>query len=200
MKESVQSAEERLQRQSARAETAEHQCETMAVRLREAVTRISQLESLKNQADLELVRAREESSRYKLQLEIAEREVRRFEDDARAMEKQRDEAEKDAARSRQKVRDYERTIRDSNAREEGRREGRKIGISRGYSDGRAEGQEKGRAEGYEEGLVRGREEGIQQGYTEGRSIERKRAFEAFDRFLSNNGWEKDEEEIEGTVR
>lgn len=135
---------ERLSNETLRAETAE-------TRAKEAVLRFKQVNDARVAALQEASRASEELGLYKLQLENAQREIRRAQELLDAVEAQRHEAEEAAARARSTARKLKEEKLSQIAREEGRLEGIKEGIARG----RVLGYEEGRSEAYSRGRTAG---------------------------------------------
>jgi len=172
-------------------------------------------EATKHSADLETERARDESHRLKMQMEMIEREVQRLRNSLSNMTKRKDEAERDASDAHDATRKAEQRLREYEAEQEGRDEGRRLagkknydagwrecwpvaheeGRARGYEEGHEEGHTKGRSDAkltfYEEGRKKGKLEGYQEGMERGMREERDRALAEFDRFL--------EEEVSGSV-
>jgi len=144
-----------------------------------------------------------------------EREMQRLRNSLNNMTKKKDDAERDASEAHDTARRAEQRLREFEAEQEGRDEGRRLaskknydavwrecwpvaheeGRTRGYEPGHEEGHAKGRTEAklnsYEEGRKKGKLEGYQEGIERGTREERDRALEEFDKFL--------EEEVSGSV-
>ncbi|KIP10395.1 hypothetical protein PHLGIDRAFT_33918 [Phlebiopsis gigantea 11061_1 CR5-6] len=133
----VQTLSERLGKEAGRADAAE-------ARAQEAVLRFKQVNDARIAAQREAARAGEELALYKLQLDNAQREIRRAQDLLDALEAQRFEAEESAARARSTAR----KLKEERLVQIARDEGRVAGIKEGMIRGRALGYEEGRAEGY----------------------------------------------------
>ncbi|KAF8995483.1 hypothetical protein BDQ17DRAFT_1365679 [Cyathus striatus] len=100
-------------------------------RLNEVLIRFKAVNDARIAAIHESRRANSELELYKLQLETAQREIIRAQEVADALERQRFQAEKDAAEARSRLRRLnEKTLIDT-AREEGRRRGLQQGLQRG---------------------------------------------------------------------
>lgn len=160
---------ERLDYEMRRADQAELRARTAEGHSREVALRIATAENGRHQAELETARVREETKRFQLLAEASERELRRVEADMQRLERMRKEAEQNAADSRDLARKAQQALREHQAREEGREEGRMLEMRRKYNDGREDGFEDGRAEGYENGHAEGFETGRSEGYASGRT-------------------------------
>ena len=206
---------ERLEDERVRANQAENRADFNESRVRELQMKLSNSEAAKHSADLETERARDESHRLKMQMDMMEREVQRLRNSLSNMTKKKDEAEREASDAQGTARKAEQRLREYEAEQEGRDEGRRLaskkhydagwrecwpvaheeGRTRGYEEGHEEGHSKGRSEAkltfYEEGRKKGKLEGYQEGIERGTREERDRALQEFDRFL--------EEEISGSV-
>lgn len=148
----VQVLSERLSNESTRADTAE-------ARAKEAVLRFKQVNDARLAAQQQASRANEELALYKLQLDNAQREIRRAQELLDALEAQRFEAEESAARARSTARKLKEGKIVQLARDEGRLQGMKEGMARG----RMLGYEEGRAEGYARGRTASSRDGSQKG-------------------------------------
>lgn len=172
---------DRLEAEIRRSDQAEERARAAEMRAREASTRATVAEGARHQAELDSTRAREEINRYRLQAESAEREVRKMEAEVQRIDRLRKEAEEAASDAKDSARRAQQTLREWQAREEGRLEGIRIEIRRRYEDGREDGFEDGRAEGYEsgraEGYEEGKAEGMHSGRTEGLASGRLRGFD-----------------------
>lgn len=206
---------ERLEDERVRANQAENRADFNESRVRELQLKLSNSEATKHSADLETERARDESHRLKIQMEMMEREVQRLRNSLGNMTKRKDEAEREASEAQDATRKAEQRLREYEAEQEGRDEGRRLaskknydagwrecwpvaheeGRTRGYEEGHEEGYASGRSEAkltsYEEGRKKGKLEGYQEGIERGMREERGRALEEFDRFL--------EEEVSASV-
>lgn len=181
MKAVLRSTGDRLEGEMRRADASEERARTAETRARDALSRATTAEAARHHAELEATRAREEVTRYRMLADAAERELRRAEADIARLERLRSDAEAAAADARDQARTAQQTLREWQAREEGRLEGMRLEIRRRYDDGREDGFEDGRAEGYEagygEGLEEGKEEGLHAGRTEGLASGRLIGFE-----------------------
>ncbi|KAF9648586.1 hypothetical protein BDM02DRAFT_2214521 [Thelephora ganbajun] len=206
---------ERLEDERVRANQAENRADFNESRVRELQMKLTNSEAAKHSADLETERARDESHRLKMQMEMLEREAQRLRNSLNNMTKKKDEAEREASEAQESSRKAEQRLREYEAEQEGRDEGRRLaskknydagwrecwsvaheeGRTHGYEEGHGEGHAKGRAEAkltfYEEGRKKGKLEGYQEGIERGMREERDRALEQFDRFL--------EEEVSASV-
>ncbi|EED83037.1 predicted protein, partial [Postia placenta Mad-698-R] len=184
---------ERLDYEMRRADQAELRARTAEGHSREVALRIATAENGRHQAELETARVREETKRFQLLAEASERELRRVEADMQRLERMRKEAEQNAADSRDLARKAQQALREHQAREEGREEGRMLEMRQGFETGRSEGYASGRTEGYNAGRLVGFEEGRKVGWSEGyadglkqgRREERVHAIEAFDKFMDS---------------
>jgi len=206
---------ERLEDERVRANQAENRADFNESRVRELQMKLSNSEATKHSADLETERARDETSRLKMQMEMLEREVQRLRNSLSNMTKRKDDAEREASESQDVARKAEQRLREYEAEQEGRDEGRRLASKKNYDagwrecwpvaheDGRTQGYEEGHGEGYakgrtdakltfyEEGRKKGKSEGFQEGIERGMREERDRALEEFDKFL--------EEEVSASV-
>ncbi|THH31921.1 hypothetical protein EUX98_g2291 [Antrodiella citrinella] len=123
-----------------RADDAESRTKDVVFRFKEATDgRLA--------AQTEAARYREELNLYKLQLDNAQRELRRAQELLDAVERQRVAAEEEAARARGMAR----KLKEEKVIQVARDEGRKLGIEEGIARGRAMGYEEGRAAGFARG-------------------------------------------------
>ena len=206
---------ERMEDERVRANQAENRADFNESRVRELQMKLTNSEATKHSADLETERARDESHRLKMQMEMMEREVQRLRSSLNNMTKRKDEAERDASEAHDATRKAEQRLREYEAEQEGRDEGRRLaskknydagwrecwpvaleeGRTHGFEEGHEEGYAKGRSEAkltsYEEGRKKGKLEGYQEGIDRGTREERDRALQEFDRFL--------EEEVSASV-
>jgi len=198
---------ERLEDERVRANQAENRADFNESRVRELQMKLSNSEATKHSADLETERARDDSHRVKIQMELLEREVQRLRNSLSNMTKKKDDAEREASNAHDTARKAEQRLREYEAEQEGRDEGRRLaskknydagwrecwavaheeGRTRGFEEGHEEGYAKGRSEAklnsYEEGRKKGKLEGYHEGIERGMREERDRALEEFDRFL-----------------
>lgn len=175
---------ERLQIETQRAVQAEQVLQQSETRAREAIERAVAAERARHVTEIENARLGEETKRYKLHVDFIEQELRRTVADMQSLETQLEESKRVASRSRRLAEQYKDALTESRAREEGREEGKRIGLMRGYSDGRLKGWQAGKSEGFAQGRSAGIEQGRQEGEEVGRMDERERALQAFDRFLA----------------
>ncbi|KIJ63436.1 hypothetical protein HYDPIDRAFT_113453 [Hydnomerulius pinastri MD-312] len=124
---------ERLENESTRANAAER-------RALDYFNRLRTVAESRERAEQESARLREELKLYKLQLENAQKEIFRAQDIINEVSAQRNEAEADAARARTKARKLQEEKLVMLAREDGRRQGYKEGLTIGrrigYDQGR----------------------------------------------------------------
>ncbi|KAF7797932.1 hypothetical protein EIP86_009139 [Pleurotus ostreatoroseus] len=165
----LRSTGERLEAEIRKADGAEERARVAETRVRDATTRATAAESARHLAELDATRAREEITRYRLVAETCERELHKAESDVKRLERLRNEAEQAAADARDAARKAQQTMREWQAREEGRAEGMRVEIRRRYEEGRGDGYEDGRADGYEAGRQAGLEEGKAEGMHAGRT-------------------------------
>ncbi|THG98654.1 hypothetical protein EW026_g3555 [Hermanssonia centrifuga] len=172
---------DRLESEMRRAEQAEEKARSAEVRARDSNSRATAAETARHLAELDAARAREEVARYRMMAEAAERETRRVEAERQRSDRLKNEADHAATEAKDAARKAQQTLREWQAREEGRAEGMRIEVRRRYEDGREDGFEDGRAEGYEtgrtEGLEEGRAEGLHAGRTEGHAAGRLAGFD-----------------------
>ncbi|TCD61327.1 hypothetical protein EIP91_008588 [Steccherinum ochraceum] len=131
---------ERLKMETQRADEAES-------RAKEVVFRFKEANDARLLALAEASRYREELNLYKLQLDNAQKELRRAQELLDSLESQRLAAEEDAARARGMAR----KLKEEKVIQVARDEGRKLGIEEGIARGRAMGYEEGRAAGFARG-------------------------------------------------
>ena len=206
---------DRLEDERVRANQAENRADFNESRVRELQMKLTNSEAAKHSEGLETERARDEAHRLKMQMDMMEREVQRLRNSLNNMTKRKDEAEREASEAQDAARRAEQRLREYEAEQEGRDEGRRLaskknydagwrecwpaaheeGRTQGYEEGHGEGYAKGRSEAkltfYEEGRTKGKLEGYQEGIERGMREERDRALEEFDKFL--------EEEISASV-
>ncbi|EAU80788.2 hypothetical protein CC1G_04898 [Coprinopsis cinerea okayama7 len=117
---------ERLEQERARASSAERQCA-------ELMSKIKTLHEAQLQSQRELDTVRQELNLYKIQLELAQKEILRAQEIVNEVDQQRVSAEQEASRNREKVRRLmeERIL--AEALEEGRRAGYREGLREGKS-------------------------------------------------------------------
>ena len=206
---------DRLEDERVRANQAENRADFNESRVRELQMKLTNADAAKHSVGLETERAKDEAHRLKMQMDTMEREVQRLRNSLNNMTKKKDEAEREASEAHDAARKAEQRLREYEAEQEGRDEGRRLagkknydagwrecwpvaheeGRARGYEQGHEEGHTKGRAEAkltsYEEGRKKGKLEGYQEGIERGTREERDRALEEFDKFL--------EEEVSASV-
>ncbi|KAF9235300.1 hypothetical protein BU15DRAFT_78132 [Melanogaster broomeanus] len=124
---------ERLDTETSRTNDAER-------RALDYFNRLRTVAEARERAEQESARHREELKLYKLQLENAQKEIFRAQDIINEVSAQRNEAEADAARARTKARQLQEEKLVMLAREEGRRQGYKEGLSIGRRVGFDEGR------------------------------------------------------------
>ncbi|KAK7472776.1 hypothetical protein VKT23_000884 [Stygiomarasmius scandens] len=176
---------QRGQEALARAEYAETQ-------VKEILSRACDAEEARARAETQYMIERQESSRYREELERLQQELQLARDNVTTLTEERDAAQKTAQREKEERRKCQTAFRNYQAREEGREEGIKQGMARQFQQERArawqtayeEGYEKGQAEGFDDGKKLGYKQGFAKGREKGRKEERKNAMEAFDQFLT----------------
>ncbi|GJE87479.1 hypothetical protein PsYK624_035620 [Phanerochaete sordida] len=141
LRDMVHTLSERLNSESARADAAES-------RAQDAVLRFKQVNDARLAALQDATRLHEELELYKLQLDNAQREIRRAQELLDALEAQRSDAEEAAARARSTARKLKEEKLMQLARDEGKLEGMREGLARGrllgYEEGRSEVYTRGR--------------------------------------------------------
>ncbi|KAG6903021.1 hypothetical protein C0995_007454 [Termitomyces sp. Mi166 len=207
----LQCSADHLEHAVRRAEEAEVLGRYAESQEKAVLAKLEAMKQAKSHAQAELQTSITDSHRFQLELQSTERDLDRLKNDLRRMERLKDEYEKSTVKAEEQVRQYKNKLLDYRIREsnlehghriellntldegreegwiEGEKDGYKEGRAQGYLEGknagRAEGYEEGRAKGYEEGRGAGRKEGLLEGYKQGRDEERKKALEAFDKFL-----------------
>ncbi|KAF8061848.1 hypothetical protein FPV67DRAFT_299193 [Lyophyllum atratum] len=120
-----------LAHETARADAAEREL----MKDHEAViSRVRSIKEAQLRAEAELVRVTSELALYKLQLDIAQREILRAQTIVDDVERARAEAEERGVKDREQIRKLVLQRAVEVAREEGRREGWKLGLERGRWD------------------------------------------------------------------
>ncbi|CCL99868.1 uncharacterized protein FIBRA_01893 [Fibroporia radiculosa] len=177
----------------AAAETARHQAELDAARAREEIKRYQmQYES----AERELRRVETELQKTDRTRKDAEQSAADARDVARrAQQALREHQVREEGREEGRRLEVRRRYNDGreDGFEDGRAEGFEAGHSEGFDEGRAEGYAAGRSDGhsagrrigFDEGRKVGLEDGYAEGFEEGRKEERKRALDAFDKFMDS---------------
>lgn len=158
----------RLEEELRRADLTEVRARTAEISLQDFSNRLGASESARHQLELDATRAQEECRRWQMQADAAEREARRLQSELARAERARAEHEQVEKEVREEARSAKQTLREWQAREQGREEVRRMEVRRRFTDGRDEGFESGRAEGYEAGRQDGYEEGRDEGYEAGR--------------------------------
>lgn len=206
---------DRLEDERVRANQAENRADFNESRVRELQMKLTNSEATKHSADLDTERAKDECHRMKMQMDMLDREVQRLRNSLANMTKRKDDAEREASEAHDTARKAEQRLREYEAEQEGRDEGRRLaskknydagwrecwpvaheeGRAQGYNEGHDEGINKGKADAklafYEEGRKKGKLEGYQEGIERGTREERDRALQQFDKFL--------EEEVSASV-
>ncbi|KAI0688729.1 hypothetical protein C8T65DRAFT_673984 [Cerioporus squamosus] len=159
----------RLEEELRRADVAETRARTAEINVQDLSSRLAASEAGRHQVELDATRAQEECRRWQMQADAAEREARRLQAELARMERAKSEMDQAEREAREAARRAEQTLREWQAREQGREEVRRLEVRRRYSDGRDDGFEDGRAEGYEAGRQDGYEEGRDVGYETGRT-------------------------------
>ncbi|KIM49942.1 hypothetical protein M413DRAFT_439058 [Hebeloma cylindrosporum] len=117
---------ERLAQETARANGAEREAaEVLAV--------FKTTHEAKARLEKEINRVREELGLYKIQLDLAQKEIFRAQDVVNKLERQRVDAENEAVRSRDKIR----KLMETRAVEQAMEEGRRLGFEEGLKQGRS---------------------------------------------------------------
>ncbi|KAH8092464.1 hypothetical protein BXZ70DRAFT_454918 [Cristinia sonorae] len=150
LRSTLQLMAERLKMETQRADEAES-------RVKDVVFRFKEANDARLAAQVESARYREELNLYKLQLDNAQKELRRAQELLDAVEAQRVTAEEEAARARGMAR----KLKEEKVIQVARDEGRKQGIEEGIARGRAMGYEEGRAAGYARGKTSATKEYMQ---------------------------------------
>ncbi|KAH7913926.1 hypothetical protein BJ138DRAFT_1001322 [Hygrophoropsis aurantiaca] len=207
LKAMLRSTGDKLEHEIRRSNQTEARAEYAEVRVRELTARATAAETGKHYAEIDAARAREEIKRYQMQIESLEREIKRLQNNVSHLERQRNEADDGAARARDTARKFQMELMNLQSREQGRDEGRRLGMKKWFNAGRTEGWDVGRADGFEDGREEGfdegrhfgidegrglgmqagrkigRKEGYERGIEQGRREEREHALQAFDHFL-----------------
>ncbi|VDC06340.1 unnamed protein product [Peniophora sp. CBMAI 1063] len=180
----------RLDAEARRADSATSRAAQAEEQLREMKARAERAEAEKHASTLEAMKAKEEIKRVQLVADTAERDRQRLAGDVQRLEREKREADQKAAEARDAARKWQGALRDQQAWEDGRAEGRALALRRRFEDGRADGFEEGRDVGFEEGFADGRREGEDvgreegfregraKGFEEGRRAERSQRFQA----------------------
>ncbi|KAF8070540.1 hypothetical protein FPV67DRAFT_1448272 [Lyophyllum atratum] len=150
------------------------------------------VESSRSQAEGEHERYVAESRRYQIGMESAERELQRLKSEYRRTSKIKDDFEEASMKAEELNRHYQNKLLRYQIRGDSMEQGRQLemvrcfdeGREEGWTEGNEEGFDEGRSRGYEEGREAGRKEGLLEGGERGRIEERRKALEAFDKFLS----------------
>ncbi|GLB37518.1 hypothetical protein LshimejAT787_0405690 [Lyophyllum shimeji] len=188
----LRSAADHLEHEIRRADEAELRAHLAEIQEREVSAKAVAAESSKSRAEVEHERSVAESRRYQIESESAVRELQRLKADLRKVENMRDEFEAASMKAEELNRQYRKTLLKYQIREEDIQQGHRVDMARCFDEGREEGWtagneegfEEGRAIGYKEGRETGRKEGLHEGREQGRIEERRKALEAFERFLS----------------
>lgn len=204
----LKSTGDRLEQETRRADLAEQRAAQAEARMRDMNLKIGAADAARRTSELDSTRLKEEMKRFQLQIDSLERDLKRAQENARLLEKRRAEAEENAAKSRDGARKFQIALADSQARDEGREDARRMEIQKWYDIGRQEGWDAGRKEGFqegkslgfkqgklvgfEEGRSAGRERGWDEGLQEGKREEREHALQAFDKFLAEEIHGQDE--------
>ncbi|EIN12049.1 hypothetical protein PUNSTDRAFT_63551, partial [Punctularia strigosozonata HHB-11173 SS5] len=147
----------------------------------------------------------------RMQAEGLHHELRQAQEKARVLERQKEEAQEAASRAREAARKHETALKDWQAKDDAKEEGRRIalqteyengrregwdaahaeafeeGHENGFEEGREQGFQAGRIDGFEDGRQVGRREGFDDGYQQGRREARDEALVAFDRYMDEHG-------------
>ncbi|KZV66828.1 hypothetical protein PENSPDRAFT_736922 [Peniophora sp. CONT] len=180
----------RLDAEARRADSSTSRAVQAEEQLREMRARAERAEAAQHASALEAAKAKEEIKRVQLVADTTERERQRLSGDVQRLEREKREADQKAAEARDAARKWQGALRDQQAWEDGRAEGRALALRRRFEDGRADGFEEGREMGFEEGFADGRREGEDigredgfregraKGFEEGRRAERSQRFQA----------------------
>lgn len=172
---------ERLEMEMRRADQAERRAFTLESQFRETSARLTLTEQSKHQAELDAAHARTEITKYRIQAETGEKELKKVEHELMRIGRVKDDLERTLGEVKDSCRKAQQTLREWQAREEGREEGRRMEVVRRYKDGRDDGYEDGKAEGYEtghaEGYDEGHADGLETGRAEGQNAGRLAGFE-----------------------
>ncbi|KDR75796.1 hypothetical protein GALMADRAFT_226445 [Galerina marginata CBS 339.88] len=190
----LRSSGDRLEHEMRRADDATARAEWAERREREALERTKAAEAAKQEMHIESMRLERDIRNYQLQLEAAQIETRRLQDDLADARREVEELDRAEAKAQQSLHKYRVAMHDSetqmqertaeiyrmadNYYEDGREDGYDEGYDKGYEDGRKTG--------VREGVKKGRNEGVKEGREQGRQEERRNALEAFDKFLAQD--------------
>lgn len=195
----LNSTSDRLEYEMKRADAAERRANYAEKTVRQASERIATQIAAQHRTEIIVAQLTEELKRYKMLFENAQGEIERAQGTIEELEDKTRRVESEARRAKEVVNLLEKASAEREAREKGRQEAmRHIGQSR-FADGIVEGRREGyetakrtererRKQAYDEGFQAGRKEGFSEGNSQGRSRERRKAMEAFDRFLENEGY------------
>lgn len=209
----LRSTIDRLDYEMVRAGAAERRSEHAEKTVKQASERFAQLITTQHQTELTVTRLTEEAKRYRMQLENTQAELERAQATIDDLEEDVRRVEREAREAREVVNKYERDIVERDAKELGRQEGMKQNGKRfvdGVIEGRREGYETAKRmerarqkQIYDTAFEAGRSEGFEEGNNKGRTYERRKAMEAFDKFLENAGYADDGKSVatkSGSVR
>lgn len=183
---------DRIEQEVRRADDACGRAQFAERREKEALGRATAAEKARQELEDENVQLLQESRRFQMQLEAAGRDLRRLQSDMDMLRQEYEDMEKSDARARESSRRYQMALRDLEARQESREEGKRLAIKKSFNDGQTAGWDEGYSVGYkegkrvgvEEGLKTGRKEGLREGREQGQNEERRNALESFDKFLA----------------
>lgn len=187
----LRSASNRLEYEIRRADDAEARGQSAEMRIKDTTAQLMIAERARREAETGSKQSNAESRRYQIQIEQMEIEMRRLEANTLRLEEENERLEESSIKAKETSRQYQTALRDYQAREDGKEVGRQMAIQRwfetgrekGWSLGHKEGYEEGKQEGFDEGIKVGRTEGLREGVEHGKNEERKKAIEAFDRFM-----------------
>jgi hypothetical protein len=183
----LRSASNRLEYEIRRADEAEARGQSAELRAKDITGQLLIAERAKREAETGLQQSNAESRRYQIQLEHMEIEMRRLKADILSLEKENERLEGLSIKAKETSRQYQTALRDYQAWENDKEVGRQMTMQRWFEQGRDKGwslgHKEGKEDGFDEGIVVGRKEGLLEGIEHGKNEERKKAMEAFDRFV-----------------
>ncbi|KAF8483176.1 hypothetical protein JB92DRAFT_3032462 [Gautieria morchelliformis] len=201
----LRSTTDRLEYEMQRADEMRRRADYAENMVRQASERIANMVAAQHKTELTVAQLTEEVKRYRMRVEDMQGEVERAQADIDELEDKKRLVERDARQARELVNLYEKTLAEREAKETGRQEAMKH-MGHRFVDGIVE----GRNEGYETAkrterarrkhisraaFEAGRVEGFNEGSTQGRAQERRKAMEAFDKFLASQGYTEDENSV-----
>lgn len=195
----LRSTTDRLENEMKRGDAAERRADHAERAVRQAGERITTLIAAHYRTEVNVAQLTEEVKRYKMLFETAQGEVEHAQRTIDDLEDKIRRVESEARQAKEVVNLYEKASVEREAREKGRQEAmRHMGQNRfvdGIVEGRREAYETAkrrerakRKQMYDAAFEAGRLEGFGEGDTQGRGHERRKAMEAFDKFLESEGY------------